>query len=204
MNKLFCINCPNGCQIMVMEIGPAFEIVGNGCEKGFDFAKAETENPVRSLTTTVRTTHPGVPVLPVRTDGEIPKGKIMEAMRALAGVTVGIGLELGDTVVENIVGSGVRVIAASDLLRNDAPESGVKNAGLEAGSAEVTLQNYGSRSLKSGASGPNWELVEQDEALEDVEDGEKEEPGDEDAENKPQGAAGAAYKPSQGKALLRH
>jgi len=201
MNKLFCINCPNGCQIMVMEIGPTFEIVGNGCEKGFDFAKAETENPVRSLTTTVRTTLPGVPVLPVRTDGEIPKGKVMEAMRALAGVTVSVGLELGDTVVEDVEGSGVRVIAASDLLRHDAPESGVKNAGLEAGSAEAALQNFGSRSLKSGALGPNGEHIEEDEALEEVEDGDKEEPGDQDAQNKSQGAA---LKPSQGKALLRH
>jgi CxxC motif-containing protein len=95
-------------------------VEGNACKRGVDFAEAEMTNPTRSLTTTVRTSLPGIPVLPVRTDGEIPKEKIMEAMRALSNVVISRELDCGDTVYENIAGSGVKVIATSDLLRSNA------------------------------------------------------------------------------------
>ncbi|MCL2226935.1 MAG: DUF1667 domain-containing protein [Oscillospiraceae bacterium] len=121
MNKLYCIACPAGCLLSVREFGyDDVEVEGNGCEMGIDFARSETTNPMRTLTTTVRTTFPGVPVFPVRTDGEIPKGKIIEAMVALSKIVVGSELGCGDTVVENIVGSGVRVIATSDALTADS------------------------------------------------------------------------------------
>jgi len=94
-------------------------VQGNGCKRGADFAHAEMTNPMRSLTTTVRTTFPGVPVLSVRTDGEIPKGKIFDAMRELGNVVIRSEVECGDTVLENIVGSGVRVIVTSDVLRHE-------------------------------------------------------------------------------------
>jgi len=116
MREMYCITCPIGCKLLVERFGESLKVEGNGCNKGAEFAETEVFNPTRSLTTTVRTTFPGVPVLPVRTDGEIPKGKIMEAMAALSKVVVGHELDCGDTVIEDIVGSGVRVIATSDAL----------------------------------------------------------------------------------------
>jgi len=188
---------------MVMEAGPILEVEGNGCEKGLEFAKAETENPTRSLTTTVRTTIPGVPVLPVRTDGEIPKGKIMEAMHALSGVTVSLGLDLGDTVVEDLVGSGVRVIAASDLLRRVVTGSDIKNAKLSPGSpgaAGLGAQGFGARNLRPGVTGPDGGRGEGSD--EDPEKYGADDAGGSEAvdEEKP---VNAGYKPSKGKALLR-
>jgi len=102
---------------MVERFGDSVNVEGNICDKGAEFAEAEIYNPTRTLTTTVRTSFPGVPVLPVRTDGEIPKGKIMDAMAALSKVVVGHDLDCGDTVIEDIVGTGVRVIATSDALK---------------------------------------------------------------------------------------
>jgi len=102
---------------MVFEHSDEFEVEGNGCEKGTEFARAEAVDPTRSLTTTVRTTLPGVPVLPVRTDGEIPKDMLQDAMRVLSSVIVSRELNCGDSVLENVAGSGVRVIATSDMLR---------------------------------------------------------------------------------------
>ena len=119
MKELYCITCPTGCRLIVMEQSTEFEVEGNECKRGVEFAKAEMTNPTRSLTTTVRTSLPDIPVLPVRTDGEIPKGKIMEAMRELSSVVVSHELGCGDTVLENVVGSGVRVIATSDIMRDD-------------------------------------------------------------------------------------
>jgi len=117
MKELYCITCPAGCKLAVYEHEKEFEVEGNECDLGYGFAVTEMTNPTRSLTTTVRTTFPGVPVLPVRTDGEIPKGKIMEAMKILRSVVVSIGLDCGDTVLEDLAGTGVRVIATSDVLR---------------------------------------------------------------------------------------
>ena len=116
MKELYCITCPAGCRLTVTGEKNAITVEGNGCKRGVEFALAEMTNPTRSLTTTVRTTFSGVPVLPVRTDGEIPKGKIMEAMMVLRGVVISSELDCGDTVMEDLIGSGVRVIATSDAL----------------------------------------------------------------------------------------
>jgi len=116
MKELYCITCPTGCRLAVSQQDEEYTVEGNGCNRGADFAVAEMRNPMRSLTTTVRTSFPGVPVLPVRTDGEIPKGLISEAMSLLSKVIVRHEVDCGDTVLENIAGSGVRVIATSDIL----------------------------------------------------------------------------------------
>jgi len=114
---MYCITCPTGCKLSVEQFGESIKVEGNECNRGVEFAETEIRNPTRSLTTTVRTTFPGVPVLPVRTEGEIPKGKIMEAMAALNKIVVGHELDCGDTVVANLVGTGVRVIATSDAIK---------------------------------------------------------------------------------------
>ena len=117
MIELYCITCPTGCHLSVTEQSGDVAVEGNGCKRGVDFARAETTNPTRSLTTTVRTAFQAAPVLPVRTDGEIPKGKIVDAMRELNSLLLDRPLGCGDTVLEDVAGCGVRVIATSDLLR---------------------------------------------------------------------------------------
>ena len=120
MTELYCITCPTGCRLTVSRRGDDFIVEGNGCKRGVDFAIAEITSPMRSLTTTVRTVFPDVPVLPVRTDGEIPKDKIFDAMRALDGVLLDRALDCGGTVLEDIAGCGINVIATSDLLSKTA------------------------------------------------------------------------------------
>jgi len=122
MKELYCITCPVGCLLTVTEDNGGITVEGNTCKRGAEFAIAEIRNPMRTLTTTVRTTFPGVPVLPVRTDGEIPKGKIADVMRALNSVVVRQPLGCGDTVMENAADTGVRIIVTSNLLRHDARE----------------------------------------------------------------------------------
>jgi len=106
-------------------------VEGNKCKKGSDFAYAEMSNPSRTLTTTVRTKFPGVPVLSVRTDGEIPRDKLMDAMRELSDVVVEEELNCGDIVFENIVKTGVNVIVTSAALMQLGAELENKNAELE-------------------------------------------------------------------------
>ena len=119
MKTILCIVCPNGCRLSAEKSagGSGYAISGNKCKRGIDFAIAEITSPMRTLTTTVRTSFPGVPVLPVRTVGEIPKGKIREAMNYLNTITVSRPLGIGETVAENILGLGVDIIATSDMLK---------------------------------------------------------------------------------------
>jgi CxxC motif-containing protein len=116
MKEILCIVCPNGCRLRVEESGGKFTVTGNQCKRGVLFAEAEMTNPVRTLTTTVRTVFPAVPVLPVRTDREIPKGRIKDVMRFLGTLTVDKPLGINDVVAENVLGLECNVIATSDVL----------------------------------------------------------------------------------------
>jgi len=121
MKTILCIVCPNGCRLSAEKSleSSGYAISGNKCQRGIDFATAEIANPMRALTTTIRTSFPGVPVLPVRTAGEIPKGKIMEAMNCINTITVSRPLGIGEIVTENILGLGVDIIVTSDVLKGD-------------------------------------------------------------------------------------
>jgi len=115
--EILCIVCPNGCRLHAEKNTEGYAISGNKCKRGIDFAMVEITNPTRSLTTTVRTSFPGVPVLPVRTAGEIPKGKIREVMDCINAITVSRPLGIGEIVAENILGLGTDVIITSNILK---------------------------------------------------------------------------------------
>ena len=117
MRQILCIVCPNGCRLGIEGTAENFTVSGNQCGRGLDFAKAEMTNPTRTLTTTVRTSFPGVPVLPVRTAGEIPKGKIREVMQHINTITVNHPLGIGEPAVTNILGLGVDIIVTNNILK---------------------------------------------------------------------------------------
>ena len=149
MKKLYCITCPAGCLLTVIGTGFDMVVTGNKCDKGNEFAKHEMSNPSRTLTTTVRTKFPGVPVISVRTDGEIPRDKLMDAMKELSDVVVETELNCGDTVLENIARTGVNVIITSAALMKLGAE-------LENKNAELNRRSSGSDSAAafSSFSGP--------------------------------------------------
>lgn len=115
MKELLCIVCPTSCRLTVEEVGQELQVTGHGCKRGIAFARAEVTNPTRTLASTVRTTFPGRPVVPVRTAGEIPKGQLREAMEALAQIEISHPLARGDVLVENFLGTGCSLIATDDL-----------------------------------------------------------------------------------------
>ena len=116
---LLCIMCPNGCRLSAVEEKNGFTVGGNQCERGIDFALAEINDPRRTLTTTVRTCFSGVPVVPVRTTGEIPRGKIREAMNYIKTITVNRPLCIGETVTENLLGLNVDLVVTSNILKEE-------------------------------------------------------------------------------------
>lgn len=114
MTSLTCIVCPRGCRLLVDEEN-GMRVTGFSCPKGEAYGREELLNPVRVLTSAVRITGAVHRRCPVRTDGAIPKGKMMEAMRLLDGVTLASPVKRGQTVIEDLLGTGVRLIATRDM-----------------------------------------------------------------------------------------
>ena len=117
MKEIICIVCPNGCRLRVTPQDGGFNITGNTCKRGEEFAVTEMTHPVRTLTTTVRTAFPAVPVLPVRTAEAVPKEKIGDLMVFIGTITVRDKIGIGDVIAHNALGLGVNIIAASNVLQ---------------------------------------------------------------------------------------
>ncbi len=114
MATMTCIVCPIGCTLTAeKDENGVIKVTGNSCPRGAKYAESELTFPVRTLTTTVVTDLGEM--LPVRTSAPIPKDKIIEAARSLAGVTAKCPVHIGDVIVANILGTGADIIAAKDI-----------------------------------------------------------------------------------------
>jgi CxxC motif-containing protein len=121
MREFICITCPTGCLLEAdLTADGSLLLRGNGCKRGEVYARAELTNPVRSLTTTVRTAFPHCPTLPVRTDREIPQGKLREVMALLADVVIDTPLGMGETILELAPLCEGKLIATSNWLLESA------------------------------------------------------------------------------------
>lgn len=111
--NMTCIVCPNGCRLTVNGEGNEIKVDGAQCKKGIEFAKTELTNPTRSLSTTVKTVFEDFPRLPVKTSGEIPKGKMLEAMKRIKTVCVTQRLHVGDIVLPDVF--GINIVATANM-----------------------------------------------------------------------------------------
>lgn len=111
--NMTCIVCPNGCRLTVENKDGEITVNGATCKKGVDFAKAELINPMRSLTTTVATDFADFKQLPVKTNGEIPKGKMLEAMKIIKTARITKRMHLGDVVLPDVF--GVQIVATESM-----------------------------------------------------------------------------------------
>lgn len=117
--ELVCIVCPNGCRMQVENADGKVVVTGARCKRGENFAAAELTCPMRTVTSTVKTTVKGYPVLSVKTDGEIPKSKIMPLMKLLASFTLDKAVPLNTPILKNVLDTGVNVVtttAMEDIL----------------------------------------------------------------------------------------
>lgn len=115
---LICIGCPLGCSLEVLvENGSVIKISGHSCKKGENYAARECTNPTRIITTTLEVINGAEAMVSIKTERDIPKDKIYECIRALKGVKVEAPVEAGQIIVENILGTGVNVIATKNVAR---------------------------------------------------------------------------------------
>ena len=111
--ELTCIVCPRGCRLTVtLEDGKPVAITGNICPRGKTYAEAECTNPVRTLTTTVRLADGKV--LPVKTNGAIPKGLLFSAMAEVNALRPALPVKAGDILISNLLDTGIDLVATAD------------------------------------------------------------------------------------------
>lgn len=118
MTELICIVCPKGCHLHVDEQN-GYAVTGNDCPRGEGYGKKELTNPTRTLTSTVRIEGAEISRLPVKTNADIAKRHIFDAMRLLNGITLHAPIQLGDVVLDDTAGTGACFVATRSLPKKN-------------------------------------------------------------------------------------
>ena len=113
--NLVCINCPRGCKLTVEEVNGEVQVSGNFCPRGINYGVSELKNPLRTLTTTVPISSKKHQRLPIMSAQPLPKGMIMEAMKALKDVRVEAPVRAGDVIVAKVAGTDCDMVAAKTI-----------------------------------------------------------------------------------------
>ena len=109
MMELTCIICPMGCSLTVKEENGELKVYGNTCKRGEKYAKDEVISPSRTLTTSVRADNGAI--VSVKSENPIPKKLLLDAVKEIAKIEVKCPVCVGDVVLENILDTGVNIIA---------------------------------------------------------------------------------------------
>ena len=117
---LTCIICPMGCSMEVtveqVEDGTrkVTNVKDNGCRRGAEYAAKELLNPTRTLTTTIAVEGGALPVVPVKTAGEVPKNMLLQCMEVVRRASCKAPVKRGDVLIYDLLGTGVNVVACAD------------------------------------------------------------------------------------------
>ncbi len=116
-DKFVCIGCPVGCPLELAHEGDQIiEVAGNDCRRGEKYAKQEFTDPRRSLSTTVPISGAVWARLPVKTTGQVPKHRVLEAARAIHQLRCRAPVEVGQVLLEGLLDeTGLDVIATRSM-----------------------------------------------------------------------------------------
>jgi CxxC motif-containing protein len=123
--EFVCIGCPVGCPLQLAHEGDEIiEVAGHDCRRGEKYAKQEFLDPRRSLSTTVAISGAVWARLPVKTTGQVPKDRVMEAARAIHRIHCHAPVEMGQVLMEGLLGeAGLDVIATRSMARMEDTDS---------------------------------------------------------------------------------
>ena len=118
---LTCIICPMGCSMEVEVETDAdghkkvLSVKDNGCKRGEQYAAKELQNPTRTLTSTIKVNGGVLPVVPVKTAGEVPKYMLLQCMEVVRRANCKAPVKRGDILLYDLLGTGINVIACADV-----------------------------------------------------------------------------------------
>lgn len=117
--NLTCIGCPMGCLLTVKtDNGEVLSVEGNTCKKGSVYGKKEVTAPTRIVTTTVRVSCGTEQMVSVKTESDIPKGRIFDCIHALKDIIVSAPVHIGDVILRDAASTGVNIIATKNIARS--------------------------------------------------------------------------------------
>jgi CxxC motif-containing protein len=119
VKEIVCIVCPRGCKLSV-DPDHGYAVSGAFCKRGEAYGRAEAENPVRVLTSSVSIDGALYPRCPVKSAAPIPKRLLFAAMDELRKLRLASPVKAGEVVTEDICGTGIPVVATRtmDLFNN--------------------------------------------------------------------------------------
>ena len=89
------------------------------CYRSKEFAVNEVTDPKRTVTSTCKTSFKDIPVVAVKTSGEIRKEDINKVIEEINKVTINKRMKIGDVVIENVLNSGVNIVISSNILMEE-------------------------------------------------------------------------------------
>lgn len=117
--EITCISCPMGCDVeLTIDADNQIECMeGASCKAGEKYVKNEYYNPTRILPTTARVKNGFLPLVPVKSKEPLPKELLEKAMLEIAKVELEAPVKLGDVVIEDILNTGVNIVATREMKR---------------------------------------------------------------------------------------
>ena len=112
VKEFVCIVCPRGCSLRIDEND---KVEGNSCKRGEIYAINEVHNPKRTITSSIRVTNREMTVVSVKSKDPIPKGKMFEVMEAINNAKATAPIDIGDTLIANVLGLGIDIIATNEV-----------------------------------------------------------------------------------------
>lgn len=115
-----CIICPMGCAMEVeLETSgnekKVLSVKDNGCKRGDMYARKEFLNPTRTLTSTIAVEGGELPLVPVKSAGEVPKNLLLQCMEVVRRSKCKAPVKRGDVLIYDLLGTGVNIIACADV-----------------------------------------------------------------------------------------
>ena len=88
-------------------------IEGFTCPRGKQYAIDECTHPMRTVTSTARTSDGGV--VAVKTDRTIPKELMFDCMKEINKTVATLPVRIGDILIENLLGTGANVVITANM-----------------------------------------------------------------------------------------
>jgi len=94
-----------------------FKVTGNICKRGDNYARKELTTPERTLTCTVAVSDGKRALVSAKTNGEVPKEKLLDCMQVVRRLTIKAPVTQGQVLVHDLLQTGIDLVACENVTR---------------------------------------------------------------------------------------
>ena len=118
VTQIHCVCCPNNCLVTIDESADP-PVSGNRCPNGSAYALGQMKDPQRQLVAEVRLLGAAVDRCPVKGDRPVPASALEEIGRILREFAAEAPVYVSQTLIHDIAGTGVNVLASKSIPRSE-------------------------------------------------------------------------------------